>query len=484
MSRTAVEPEAPPIAWGRVGLVSALLAVALTATSGRYGYHRDELYFLAAARHPDWGYADQPPLVPLLARAMAAIGPESLWLLRIPATLAAVAVVVLTALLARALGGSANAQLLASAAIASAAVVLGAGHLLGTTIFDLAVWAAVTLLVVHLLDGADARWWLLVGVLVGVGLLTKTLVIFLAVALLVALAIVGPRTPFRSPWLYLGGLIALAIWAPNLVWQANNGWPQLELSRAIAAGSSGTSDSPAAFVLLQFGLVGPWLVPVWAAGLWWLARREAWRAIPVAYALLFVFFLATGGKAYYLAGMYPVLLAAGAIAVIGWVRRGTGLRSAVLFLPVLPVARLGGTPVVAINYDAGETVGWPQFTRQVAAVYDVLPAQQRGSAVVLTSNYGEAGAIDRFGGEVGLPDVFSGHNSFWWWGPPPEGAGPVIAVGFEPDQLMRWFGSCEQKTIIDNGLGLDNDEQGEPVVACREPRGSWTGLWPEMQRLG
>ena len=421
----------------------------LTLFANRYGYHRDELYFLEAGRHPAWGYADQPPLVPMLARMVDTVAPGSMLALRTPATLAAAVVVIVTALLARRFGGDGSAQLLAAGCVGSAAVVLGAGHLLGTTIFDLAIWTVITLLIARLTAGGDPRWWLAVGAAVGIGLLTKTLVVFLMAALVVGLVVVGPRRVLASRWPYLGAVIALVCWVPNLIWQARNDWPQLVLSRAIAGGSSGTSDTPATFVFLQLGLIGPLLIPVWVAGLWWLWRRPDWRVFPFAYALLFVTFLLTGGKAYYLAGLYPVLLAAGSIAAVGWVRRGTvavratlltsavlvsALIASVLFLPVLPVRDLPDSPVLAINYDAGETVGWPRFAQQVGEVLDQHPG-----AVVLTSNYGEAGAVARY-----LPDapVYSGHNAYWWWGPPPKDADVVVAVGYEPDRLGDWFASC------------------------------------------
>ncbi|HEY5857072.1 MAG TPA: glycosyltransferase family 39 protein [Aldersonia sp.] len=481
----------PPFAWRRVGGIALLVVLALTLSANRYGYHRDELYFLVAGRHPAWGYADQPPLVPLIARLADTVAPGSLLALRTPATAAAVVIVVATALLARRFGGDGTAQLLAAATVAAAAVVLGAGHLLGTTIFDLAIWTVLLLLVARLTAGGDPIWWLAVGAVVGVCLLNKTLVAFLMAALVVGLAVVGPRQVFASRWPYLGAVVALAFWAPNLWWQARHGWPQLTLSRAIAAGSSGTSDTPATFVLLQFGLIGPLLVPVWVAGLWWLWRRPHWRVFPVAYALLFAAFLLTGGKAYYLAGLYPVLLAAGSIAAVGWMRRGTvvlratlitvavvvsALAASVLFLPALPERDLAGSSVLAINYDAGETVGWPRFAQQVGAAA-VVP-----DAVVLTANYGEAGAVAHY-----LPDgpaVYSGHNAFWWWGPPPEDAEVVVAVGFEPERLDDWFAVCEIADRVDNGLGIDNDEQGAPIVVCRDRRADWAQLWPQLQRLG
>ncbi|MET8874180.1 glycosyltransferase family 39 protein [Nocardia sp. NPDC004604] len=388
----------PKIAARPLFAVAVLFVALLAAFAERYGYHRDELYFLAAGRHLDWGYPDQPPLTPLLARTMAAIDADSLLLLRLPSIAAATLVVVAAGLMARELGGGRAAQVLASAAVASAAMVLGIGHLLTTTSFDMAAFALVCLLVLRLLrdpevlaagrggrgrlvgarsgvvDGAgaerdgvegrgacagverkgadreraecggaecggarvageragagadasgcrmatDPRWWLGVGLVVGIGLQNKALLVFSVGALVSALVLVGPRKIFATKYFPMAVGLAVVLWLPYLWWQAHHGWPQWQLSRAIAGGSSGTSDSPVAFVVLQFGLMGPLLVPLWMFGLWRLWRDARCRAFAVAYALMFVVFAITGGKAYYLGGMYPLLLAAGAVPVAEW----------------------------------------------------------------------------------------------------------------------------------------------------------------------
>lgn len=188
--------------------------------------------------------------------------------------------------------------------------------------------------------------------------------------------------------------------------------------------------------------------------------------------------------------MYPVLLAAGAVglasalgdrrkrwAVVGSVVVVNAAMSAALFLPVLPVSQLPGSPVLAVNYDAGETIGWPRYVAQIAA------ARPPGAAV-LTANYGEAGAIERYGPEYGLPVPYSGHNAYWWWGPPPDTATTVLAVGIERDQLTGLCGVVESAGVLDNGLGIDNDEQGEPLSVCREPVRPWSQLWPQLRTLG
>jgi hypothetical protein len=188
------------------------------------------------------------------------------------------------------------------------------------------------------------------------------------------------------------------------------------------------------------------------------------------------------------------LLAAGAVPVVDWVRRGAGrLRAGLvaaalalslgiagtLGLPVVPVEGLADTPIPDINYDAGETVGWPRLVAGVQDVRDSLPAGSR--VVVLTGNYGEAGAVDRFAPD--LAPAYSGHNSYWTWGPPPEDVDAVIAVGIDRDRLTRWFGEVESVGRVENGVGLDNEEQGAPVLVATDRRVPWSEIWPELRRL-
>jgi 4-amino-4-deoxy-L-arabinose transferase-like glycosyltransferase len=496
-SRGAVSPGRPDVAWRGLAALAAGLAALLLAFAGRYGYHRDELYFLRAGRELAWGYVDQPPLTPLIARVMDTVAPGSLVALRLPSALALGLVVLLAGLIAREFGGGRPAQLLAAASTAGAAVLVAVGHLLSTTTFDVLAWTALSWLLVRALrDGG--RVWLAVGAVAGAALLNKTLPVLLLAAVLAGVLAVGPRAALRSGWPYLGGLVALALWAPNLIWQAAHGWPQLELSAAIAAGSSGTSEPWYLFLPYQLVLVSPVLLPVWAAG-WWRLLRDPqlgpWRCFAVAYLLLAVVFLLTGGKPYYLAGLYPLLLAAGADPALRWARRGASrarmrllvaapvaslLIAGFLFLPVLPVGQLAGSPVPAVNYDAGETVGWSALAATLARVHDGLPPG--AEAVVLTGNYGEAGAVDRYLPE--LAPAYSRHNSYWSWGPPPEDASTVIAVGLPAEELRRWFGGVQEVARVDNGVGLDNDEQDRPVWVLTGRRAAWTEIWPQLRRIG
>ncbi|MFF0902904.1 UNVERIFIED_CONTAM: glycosyltransferase family 39 protein [Kocuria sp. CPCC 205316] len=490
-----------PLARQALGGVAALVMGVLISLSDGYGYHRDELYFLRAGQKLAFGYVDQPPLTPLLARVASELFGDSLVGLRLASAVTAGLVVFFTGLLARELGGTRGAQVLAAACMAVSAILLAVGHLLSTSTFDLLAWTAVSWAVVRALRHGGYHW-LLVGLLAGVGLQNKVLVVFLLAGLAAGLLLVGPRKVLRSRWPWLAAAVALALWAPYLLWQATHGWPQLELSSAIAAGSSGTSEPRWLFLPYQLVLISPLLVPVWGAGLWRLARDPAlrtFRAFAVAYPLLAGVFLVTGGKPYYLAGLYPVLLAAGSDPALRWTGRGaTWLRrvllagalavsaaiSTVLFRPLVPVQHLAATPVVDINYDAGETVGWTAFVHTIADIQAGLPTEDRTGVVVLTRNYGQAGAIDRYRTELGLPPAYSGHNSYAEWGPPPEDAQTVIVVGYDRESLQRWFGSVEPAARIDNGVGLDNDEQGTPVWICQERLTPWAQLWPQVRHLG
>lgn len=489
----------PDFALLPVAAVAGLLTAVLIALSGRYGYHRDGLYFIQSGWHLAWGYPDQPPLVPLIARLMTDVAPGSLVLLRLPSALAGGSLVLLTALLTRELGGRRTAQVLAGAVIAIAPVVTGSSHLLSTTTFDLPAWALLCLILLRILRTGDNRLWLAAGLVAGVALLDTDLVAFLIVAVVAGLAVAGPRATFRSGWFYAGGAIALALWSPYLAWQGSHGWPELSVAHSIAAGHSGSSAPWWLIVPEQFGLVPWYFAPVWIGGLVRLFRDPGlrWcRALGWAYPVLAVLFMLTGGKPYYLAGMFPVLLAAGAQPTADWAARGhararrrlliAGMAVGVLLLPitlpVLPVSVLHDTPVVALNYDAGETVGWPAFVGQIATAYRSLPPAQRAHAIVLTSNYGEAGAVDRFGPADGLPAAYSGHNGFWYWGPPPAVATTAVVVGYDRSQL----GFCRSVRLagrLDNREGVKDDEQGAPVWICQPDR-SWAAIWPSQRDFG
>jgi 4-amino-4-deoxy-L-arabinose transferase-like glycosyltransferase len=475
--------------------VAAVELLLQLAYANRYGYHRDELYFRTAARHPAAGYDDQGPLTPFLGWVSEAIFGESPRGLRVVSALVAAAVVVLVALLARELGGGAVGQFVAAVGTAASAFVLAVGHLLSTSTFDLLVWVVTLLVVARILRGGDERLWLAAGVAVGLGLENKQLPLLLVLALTIGLALDRRLLGLlRSPWLWGGVAVALALWLPNLVWQGTHGWPQLELAEDIRQDEAG--ESRVTLLPLQLLLIGPFVVPVLVVGLWALVRDSAlrpWRSFGFAYVALLVLLFVVGGKPYYAAPFLLCLLAAGSVPLERWLTtRGrqvlvaaalvlTAVLSMLVALPVVPADDLEGTPIADLNEDAIETVGWPELVRTVDGVFERLSPAERASAVVFTGNYGEAGAIDRYGGALGLPRAYSGHNAYARFGMPPDSAGPVIVLGYGDPSVD--FAGCEAAARIDNGVDLENEEQGGTVFLCDGPRKPWSAMWDELRHL-
>lgn len=470
-----------PLTFARRGVMAAAAAVAvlLTLSSTRYGYHRDELYFRML--DPAWGYVDQPPLVPLIARLLG----DHLVLLRLPATAAAAASVVLVALTARELGAQERTQTLVAWAYAGTTAALTFGHVLLTSALDLAFWPLICLLVIRAQLRNQPRLWLVAGALAGLATYNRLLVGALLFFIAVALATVGPRRWLRSRHVLGGAVLAALIAAPNLLYQARNGWPQLEMGAALSQHNGGEARV-LMWVLLVVG-VGPVLVPVWLVGLRHLWGRPELRWLPVVFALLVTFTLVSGAQPHYPIFLLPTLTAAGAAAIgTALMRRSwlvpIAINAAVgvlLSVPVLPAAVLGRTPIPAMNPVAADTVGWPAYVDQVRTVVDSTTSSDGTDPIVLTSNYGEAGALARFSDLT----VYSGHNALWDQARPADTARTVVVVGGQLASAEALFASCEVVDRLDNGVGVDTEEQGQPVAVCRDPVAPWEQLWPRLRHL-
>jgi hypothetical protein len=501
-------PAAPPDqgrAWpGAPRLGIALIAAAAfgveMAVSARYGYVRDELYFLSAGKHLAFGYVDQPPLTPLLARISALATGHTVAGLRVLPALALAALVVMTAAMSRLLGAGRTGQLLAALATATCGEYLGAMHELTTTTPDFVFWAAVLLLVMHLLARRDLRWWVAVGGLVGVASEAKWNIAFLVAALAAGFLVTDARQLLRSRYLLMGGLIAAALAAPDVIWQAAHGWPSLDVFRALqtAAGHNRITYWPA-----QIFYTGVALTPVWIAGAIWAlrsARARPFRPVAIACVLAVLLQFVLGGKPYYPGAAFAFLLAAGAVPLERWLARRRPLAARVspavamgaamvvcgaiglpVAVPVLPARALHTVPLQKINYDLAETIAWPKLAALVAREYRALPGPQRRQTTILTGNYGEAGAIDRYGPGLGLPPVFSGANNFWLWGPPPATDTAAIAVNVDPALLRREFTRVRRVATFWNGLGVSDDEQGAEVFVATGLRSSWARAWPAFR---
>jgi hypothetical protein len=483
-----------------IALIAAAAFGAEMAVSARYGYARDELYFLAGGYHLAAGYVDQPPLTPLLARLSAAMFGNSLAGFRALPALGLAALVVMTSAMSRLLGAGRAGQLLAALAAATCGQYLGDTHELTTTVPDLVLCTLTLFLVLRLLASQDPRWWGAIGACVGVAAEAKWNVGFLVVALGTGFLATRSRGLLRSRWLLLGCLIAAVLAAPDVIWQAAHGWPEEDVFRAL---QTDAGHNRAVYWPGQVLYTGLALTPVWLAGLVWSLRSAAARRFrPVALGCVIVIALqfVLGGKVYYPGAAFTFLLAAGCISVERWLTAGRplasamrrtswmgvamlagGLLAAPVAMSVLPARALHTVPLQKINYDLGEEIGWPGQVALVAREYDVLPPAQQRHTTIIAGNYGEAGAIERYGPAMGLPQAYSGANNFWLWGPPPAADSSAIVVNMDPAFLRREFAHVRRVATFWNGLGVSDDEQGTPIYLATGLRSSWERSWPAFR---
>jgi hypothetical protein len=495
------------------GDLAALLLVALAAfaihalTNHRYGFHRDELATIDDARRLAWGYVAYPPITPAIARlALELFGP-SLVGLRLFSSLAMSGSMVLAGLMARELGGNRSSQLIAALAVAIAPIVLIQGALFQYVAFDYLWWVLLAYLTLRLLNRDDARWWLAIGTVIGLGMMTKYTMAFGVAGLVGGVLLTPVRRFLRSPWLWGGVLLSLLIVLPNLIWQAQHNWISLQFLSAIHARDVAIGRTSGYLVEQLVVCANVFVLPLWVAGLYGyffnptLAR---YRVLGWVYLIAFVLFFLAEGRSYYLAPAYPMLFAAGAVIgeqrLVGLAtrrarlaRRSTwvalalgGLTFAPLMLPVAPVNSRLWHVANSLHDNFAEEIGWVELTETVAAIYDTLPAAARAQTGILTGNYGEAGALNLYGPAYGLPTAISGVNSYWLRGYPEPPPTTLIVVGFSRETVDRYFAACAQAGTVTNRYGVENQESRDhPIIyLCRQLREPWPRVWAEFQRFG
>lgn len=475
-------------------------------TNANYGYFRDELYYIACSDHLAWGYVDHPPLsIAILAVTRALLG-DSIFAIRLPVVLCGAGCVVLTGLLARELGGGRYAQGLTALAYLTTAISLTMSSFFSMNAFDLLVWLVCLHIAVRLLQTGDTRWWLTLGVIVGLGMLNKYSVAFGVFGLVAGMMLTSSRRSLFSGRLLVGGALAALIFLPHLVWEAANGFPTLEFIRNATALKI-VAMSPLAFFGAQIIENNPFVAPLWLTGLGYLLFApllRRFRPLGVMYVVVLLIFLLQHAKPYYVSPAYPALLAAGAVAAE---RLRRGLRAALVIwlvvggvvvgamaIPALPPAtyievihRLGVEPPREEKSHTSEMpqvladrFGWENMTATIARVYQTLPPEQRARAAILASNYGEAAAVDFFGPRYGLPNAISGHNNYWLWGPHGATGEVVISVGFPKADLEKYCASVEQADIIVSPYAMPS-ETDLPVYICRDLRIPIEQAWPLLK---
>jgi len=480
----------------------------------QYGYSRDEFYYLACGEHLDWGYVDHPPFIALVAFLLSKTLGTSLLAIRILPALVESALVVLTGLMARELGGSRFAQALAALAVALAPVFLFMGHVLSMNAFDYLFWALASVVLILILKYDRPKLWLAFGLIAGVGLMTKYSMGFMGAGLVVGLVFAAQWKHFTSKWLWLGGALALAIFLPHVLWEIRNGFPTREF---IANATSGKIIplSPFGFLKLVTLSANPITLPIWLAGLGYLLLARQARTFRVlGWMSLFVFglLIATRTKPYYTAPALPLLMAAGGVAiatlldrcrllwpkavVLAAVALGEGILVP-LFVPMLPVETyIGYAGFIGLDVPSAERhtigklpqhyadmFGWENLVANVARVYNSLPADERAKAAIYTTNYGRAGSIDLFGKRYGLPKSICGHNSYFLWGPRDYTGEVMIVVGGNPEELRQVFGEVTVAARVTNNYSMPY-ESDLPICICRRLKGSLKDLWPMTKSYG
>jgi hypothetical protein len=510
VENTQATPEVgyEPFAWKALSLIASALAVPLVLTIGKYGYTEEELYFVAAGRFLDWGYADQGPFVPLVAWLMDGLAPGSVFFLRLPDVFVLGAGVLVAGQLAREMGGRGRAQAMTGAAYGIA--FMTSGTVLDTDTFSDFFWMLCFTLVARWVrlreqdptgrsDDAPLLW---AGVVSAVALQVKFLTPILWLALGLSALAVGPRDLLRRPKLWIGLGIAVVATTPALIWQATHGWPQLAMTAVLAEENAYFFGESRwmffYYLLLMTGLgIGTLLV---CYGLWQLLRSPdmrafrflGWTALGVA-AVVF----AVNGRFTYVIGVFPVLFAAAAVQLqmrrpaIWW--RWAPTWPVFALSALLPLAQLNWEPVEAIKQPATEEemldsltkvgmLGWPDFVASVARAYQSLPAEERGRTTILAETFGHAGVLEVLGTRDPhlLPRPYSANRAYGYFAVPEGNAGSVLIVGSDGEYLRKNFRNIRQVGEVTGTVGT---AIGLPIWAADGGQVPWSRLWPELRRL-
>lgn len=493
---------------------SAVELILHLLVNGRYSWFRDELYYIACSKRLAWGYVDQPPLIAVTVRISRMLfGDHSLLGLRLFAALSMIAVVVLAILIARELGGGKFALWLAGLCVFFGPIWLNLGYIMTMNAYEHVVWTAGAYVIIRYINTRNPQLWLWFGVVCGVGLQTKYSVSVFGLGVVVGLLLTRERRVFLDKWIWMGGAVELAIFLPNMIWNIQHHWPFVELMRNLRADGRDVVLSPVRFMLEQALLTLPISAAVWIAGLvWCLFSSEGKRYRVLAFLFLFVvlFFMVTHGKNYYSTPIYPMMLAAGSVALeswlngklrpILWVMAGLIAVMGVLLMPMtVPVLSIDAfmvyleksplKPPHSEHYHErsplpqvyADQFGWKEAVEGAAKAWALVPESERADCAIFGQDYGVAGAIDFYGPPYGLPNAISGHQNYWIWGPRGYSGKCMVILGDREERLRELFEDVRFVTVTaPNKYGLET-ELG--VHLCHRPKfGTLQQAWPMIKR--
>lgn len=497
--------------------------------NNRYGYFRDEFNYMDCGDHLAWGYVDQPPLIPLLIHVCRAILGDSLRSIRFIPAAASSLLVVQTAVLAREFGGRRFALLLSAIAVLIAPQYLSNGSLLGTNCLEPNLWMGCAYFAVLAIKRNDPRHWLWFGVVAGIGLQEKYSIALFGFGMVIGLLLTAQRRVFLSPWIWLGGFAAFLIFLPNLLWNIHNHWPFAELMHNIRADGRDVVLPLPQYFFQQMLLVHPLTAPIWITGLiafFVSPQLKRYRALGWCYLVCFTVFFVLHGKNYYLAPVYPMLLAAGAVLIesaiedrkaegletislktshyrLGWLKPAivivllaSGAHLAPVVVPILsPEAFIGymkylpmKLPVMEHSHERAvlpqwyaDQFGWEEIVAETAQAWNRIPADERSNCGIFAQDYGQAGAVDFLGRRYGLPPALSGHQTYWLWGPRGYSGNCLVVLGDRRERLEELFEHVEYVgTSAENPYAL---EQEIAVYNCKGAKfGSLEKVWPQLKR--
>ncbi len=483
--------------------IAALFALAHVATNGRYGFHRDELQFLSDARHLDWGFVAYPPLTPSIQRIGLSLFGLSLVGLRMASVLAQAAVILVSGLMARDLGGGRLAQVATALTIGLSALPMFEATEFQYTSFAYLWWVLVCWFVIRLLKTENPRWWLAIGAAIGLGLLTKYSVVFFVAGLVAGLALTQARRHLASRWFWAGAGLAFLMFLPNLIWLIRHDFISYTFLKSIHARDVGEGRADGYWKLQLLADVNPAATLLWMAGLIALFRDRRYRVLGWMWVVPVVVFWLNKGRFYYVAEAYPVLLAMGAVVTERWLtsrpvwaRRSVAavyfvllaVAGAYLAASLVPIAPDGPLRDFAFKHsgDLREEIGWDELVRTVASIRDSLPQDQQAHLGITTGNYGEYGAIEILGRAYGLPQPIGTTNSEWLRGYPDPAPTTFIVIGLGPKTANSIFAGCRLAGHNGNSLGVKNEEsQDHPdIFVCGPPRLPWAEIWRRHQNFG
>ena len=489
-----------------LGAIALAVAVLHVATNGRYGFHRDELQVLDDARHLDWGFIVYPPFTPFIERVGLEIFGVSLVGLRMFSVLAQAAALIVTGLMARELGGSRLAQIVAALAVAVSPLPLFEGTEFQYSTFDYLWFVLIAYSFIRLLKSENPRWWLAIGAAIGLGMMTKYTMGFFVAGIVGGVLFTPALRYLKSPWLWSGAALAILIFLPNLLWQIRHDFISLHFLQHIHARDVAQGRANG-FLRDQFLIsTSLFIAPLWFAGLYYFFADpdgQRYRLMGWLYVIPFALFFFAKGRGYYLAPTYPMLFAAGSVLWQRWIAslsaawsravRGVtfaalaiaGAFSVAFIIPLNPHIAANNF-ALRNNGDLREEIGFTDLVAAVAQVRDSLSPAERDSLGILTGNYGETGAINLYGPAYNLPQALSGTNTAWFRGygnPPPK---TLIVVGLSRGYVERTFDSCRIAGHNGNPYGIKNEESEDhpDIYVCGPPRQPWPQFWTDFQSYG